>query len=113
MPSSVPGSTPSVPITIRVENDSRHRVDGFVQIPVTLRAVADIGARCVGRARSAPWLPSPRVATPIEIVTGTDGNGRQHHNAGRGRLLDCSVTASWRVTGDQVDGRARVVVVPS
>ena len=106
---NTPGDTPTVPITIRVD-DIPSSVDSFVQIPVTLRVVED-------EAKSALVVPvSALVALAeggyaVEVVdsTNTDGTFVSHYVAVSTGLFSDGFVA---VTGDQLrDGLP--VVVPS
>lgn len=107
--SNTPGATPSVPITIRVDNIPAS-VESFVQIPVTLRVVSD-------EAKNAFVVPVGALVAlaeggyAVEVVDATNADGTfTSHLIGvtTGLFADGFVA----VTGDQL-AEGQSVVVPS
>jgi peptidoglycan hydrolase-like protein with peptidoglycan-binding domain len=107
--SNTPGATPSVPITLRVDGIPSS-VDSFVQVPVTLRVVAE-------QAKNALVVPvSALVALAeggyaVEVVDSTNADGSfASHLVGvtTGLFADGFVA----VTGDQLKA-GLTVVIPS
>ncbi|MCU1390441.1 MAG: hypothetical protein JWL72_3779, partial [Ilumatobacteraceae bacterium] len=105
--SNVPGSTPSVTITIHVD-DIPTTVDSFVQIPVTLRVVSD----SVPKAFVVPVSGLVALAEggyALEVVDGknTDGTNATHLiGVATGLFTDGFVS----VTGKDVKAGLEIVV---
>ncbi|CAB4898555.1 unannotated protein [freshwater metagenome] len=105
--SNTPGATPSVPITIHVDTIPP-AVDSFVQIPVTLRVVADSAPRAFVVPVSA-LVALAEGGYAIEVVTGKapDGSDATKLIAVTPGLFANGFVA---ITGDQVQAGQNVVV---
>ena len=107
--SNTPGSTPNVPITIRVDNIPKS-IDSFVQIPVTLQVVQD-------SAKGAFVVPTSALVAlaeggyALEVVDArnADGSFRSHLVAVTPGLYSDGFVA---VTGPKI-AEGLEVVVPS
>ena len=103
----VPGSTPTVPITLQVA-DIPSSVDDFVQIPVTLRVVSEQEIDAFVVPVSA-LVALAEGGYALEVVGGNSADGSQLTNliaVEPGLFADGFVS----ITGDQVSDGLQVVV---
>jgi len=107
--SNTPGATPSVTITIHVDKIP-NAVNSFVQIPVTLRVVAESSPKAFVVPVSA-LVALAEGGFAIEVVAGTAADGKQTTNliAVKPGLYADGLVA---IVGDQVQAN-QTVVVPS